>query len=283
LQFNITGNEKILLVEDNSVNCEVAVDMLETMGLDVDVANDGQQALDFYEENQYKLILMDCEMPVMDGFSTTRHIRSKELQAQDVTKAASRPAIPIIALTAHVMSSTREKCLAVGMNDFLGKPFSMSDLQSMLTRWLEIEVMDVPIQRQKKIEITQPAGLDDIESDWSVINYEIMNKFYQKQQKDGSNLVSKIINIYIDQSSTLLSNLTDAASNKDVESVRIIAHTLKSSSENVGALSLAELCRSVEKKCMKGSIDEILVNQIYQHYSEVSKAMKDILEELNDY
>jgi len=278
LNFKTTGSEKILLVEDNLVNCEVAIDMLETIGVDVDVANNGRQALDLYDNNQYQLILMDCEMPIMDGYSATRHIRSRESKLQDSTPETS---IPIIALTAHVMSSTREKCIATGMNDFLGKPFSMSDLQSMLTRWLEIEVMDMPIQRQHKIDVTHTVGIDDIKSDWTVLNYGVMSKFFLKQQKDGSNLVSNIINIYIDQSSVLLGNLTEAARNRDIESVRLITHTLKSSSDNVGASNLAELCRNVENTCTKGKLDEILVNQIYQNYSEVDRALKDILENVN--
>ncbi len=275
MQFKITDSEKILLVEDNLVNCEVAIDMLETIGISVDVANNGRQALDLYDNNQYKLILMDCEMPVMDGYSATRQIRARENKLRSVS--TSHEPIPIIALTAHVMSSTKEKCIATGMDDFLGKPFSMSDLKSMLTKWLEIQVMDILIHRQRKIDVTHSANIDDIESDWKVLSYETINKFYIKQKKDGSNFVSNIINIYIDQSSDLLADLTEAAGKKDVESVRLITHTLKSSSINVGALTLAELCRSVEKTCSKGKIDEILLNQIYQDYSEVDQALKDVL------
>jgi len=281
LQFKTTGYEKILLVEDNLVNCEVAIDMLETIGLDVDVANNGRQALDLYSRNQYMLILMDCEMPVMDGYSATRHIRSRE--SKSLNSHYAKSAIPIIALTAHVMSSTKEKCIAIGMDDFLGKPFSLSELKSMLTKWLAIEVMNVPIQPHHKAGEIHSTGINDIESDWKVLSYDVMNKFYLKQQKDGSNLVSNIINIYIDQSSGLLGDLTEAARKKDIESVRLITHTLKSSSENVGAIPLAELCRNVEKTCLKGKIDEILVSQIYQNYSEVDKALKDVLDHVKDY
>jgi len=281
LQFKTTNSEKILLVEDNLVNCEVAIDMLETIGLDVDVANNGRQALDLYDHNQYKLILMDCEMPVMDGYLTTRQIRARENKLQDTS--TTRDAVPIIALTAHVMSTTKEKCIATGMDDFLGKPFSLSDLKSMLTKWLEIKVLDVPIHRQRETDVAHSADINDIESDWKVLDYETINKFYIKQKKDGSNLVNNIINIYIDQSSDLLAELTDAARKKDVESVRLITHTLKSSSINVGALTLAELCRNVEKTCGKGNIDEILLNQIYQSYSEVDSALKDVLNNIKGY
>lgn len=281
MQFKITDSEKILLVEDNLVNCEVAIDMLETLGINVDVANNGRQALDLYDNNQYELILMDCEMPVMDGYSATRQIRARENRSRD--SSTTPEPVPIIALTAHVMSSTKEKCIATGMDDFLGKPFSLSDLKSMLTKWLAIQVLDVPIHRQRETDIAHSADIDDIESDWKVLDYETINKFYIKQKKDGSNLVNNIINIYIDQSSDLLAELTDAARKKDVESVRLITHTLKSSSINVGALTLAELCRNVEKTSGKGNIDEILLNQIYQSYAEVDGALKDVLNNVKGY
>ena len=281
MQFKITDSEKILLVEDNLVNCEVAIDMLETIGLEVDVANNGRQALDLYDNNRYKLILMDCEMPIMDGYSATRHIRARENRSQN--PPISKETVPIIALTAHVMSSTKEKCIATGMDDFLGKPFSLSELKSILTKWLEIEILNVPIHRQQKADVTHSADIDGIQSDWKVLDYETINRFYTKQKKDGSNLVSNIINIYIDQSSDLLADLTEAARKKDVESVRLISHTLKSSSTNVGALALVELCRDLEKGSSKGTIDEILLNQIYQSYSEVDRALKDILDNLKDY
>jgi len=281
LQFKITDSEKILLVEDNLVNCEVAIDMLETIGINVDVANNGRQALDLYDHNQYKLILMDCEMPIMDGYSTTRRIRTRENKSQDIS--VTQGPVPIIALTAHVMSTTKEKCIATGMDDFLGKPFSLSELKSMLVKWLGIQVLDVPIHRQRETDVTYSANIDDIESDWKVLDYETINKFYIKQKKNGSNLVNNIINIYIDQSSDLLAELTDAARKKDVESVRLITHTLKSSSINVGALTLAELCRNVEKTCGKGNLDEILLNQIYQSYAEVDGALKDVLNNVKGY
>ncbi len=272
MQFKITGSEKILLVEDNLVNCEIAVDMLETMGLEVDVANNGQQALDLYDNKLYRLILMDCEMPVMDGFSATKRIRERESKLQQVL-------VPIIALTAHAIPGSKEKCLTSGMNDFLPKPFGLPELKSMLTKWLEVEVRDDSIQQTQLANGSESTGdINAIKSDWTVLSYEVFNRFYLKQKKDGSNLVSNIVTIYLDQSPALLSDLTAAVKEHDLESVRIISHTLKSSSENVGASTLAESCRMVEKMCMEGEIETAFIQQIYQDYSAVEKALKDVLD-----
>ena len=125
------NNNMILLVEDNEINREVATDMLEELGYKVDVAVDGKQATSILTAKSYALVLMDCEMPVMDGFTATKKIREEEKQ-----RSQNQEKIIIIALTAHAISGTKEKCLASGMNDFLSKPFSMSTLQKKLNQWL---------------------------------------------------------------------------------------------------------------------------------------------------
>ncbi|HEB55002.1 MAG TPA: response regulator [Gammaproteobacteria bacterium] len=268
--FMASGNDRILLVEDNLVNCEVAVDMLESIGLDVDIANNGEQALELYDRNSYKLILMDCEMPVMDGFTATRKLRLKEREKQ-------LQSVPIIALTAHAISGAREKCIASGMDDFLSKPFSMSDLTSMLRKWLESDDTESSVlNRHLSENLAYTGDLNDIEIDWGILDFDTINKLYQKQQKDNSNLLKNVINIYLDQSTDLLAGLTEAISRGDPEATRKVAHTLKSSSENVGATELAELFRAIEKTCEKESIDDSLVQETYQKYSDVKQALKDI-------
>ncbi len=125
------NNNRILLVEDNEINREVATDMLEELGYEVDIAVDGKQATSILTDKSYALVLMDCEMPVMDGFTATKKIREEEKQ-----RSQNQEKIIIIALTAHAIGGTKEKCLDSGMNDFLSKPFSMSTLQKKLNQWL---------------------------------------------------------------------------------------------------------------------------------------------------
>ena len=119
---------RVLLVEDNPVNLEVAAGLLELLGYHVDSAEDGRQACTLTATHPYSVIFMDCQMPVMDGFAATATIRERERQA---TVART----PIIALTANAMEGDRDRCLAAGMDDYLSKPFSQQTLSEMLARW----------------------------------------------------------------------------------------------------------------------------------------------------
>ena len=118
---------RILLAEDNLVNQTVAQAMLELLGCDVDIANNGREAIDAFGRSAYDLVLMDCQMPTMDGFEATAVIRQ---QGSDTRRT------PVIALTANAMEGDRERCLAAGMDDYLGKPYTQQDLQHVLQRWL---------------------------------------------------------------------------------------------------------------------------------------------------
>lgn len=124
----LTG--KALLVEDNQVNQLVAKSLLEKMNLDVDIAEDGEKALAKLKSSSYNVVLMDCLMPVMDGYETTACWRKFEAE-KELTR------LPIIALTANAMSGDREKCLAAGMDDFLSKPIKLDDMRDKLAHWLE--------------------------------------------------------------------------------------------------------------------------------------------------
>jgi CheY-like chemotaxis protein len=123
------GREKwrILVAEDNSVNQKVAVRTLEKLGYRADVVQDGQEAVSAWESGQYDLILMDCEMPVLDGYEATRRIRSRE---------DGRAHIPIVALTAHAMKSAQVACRAAGMDDYITKPMDRERLDACLDRFL---------------------------------------------------------------------------------------------------------------------------------------------------
>jgi two-component system, sensor histidine kinase and response regulator len=117
----------ILLAEDNVVNQKVACRILEKLGYRVDVAGDGQAAFEAWQSGRYHLILMDCQMPVMDGFETTRKIREHEVAGKHT---------PIIALTAHAMKGADNECRTAGMDDYLSKPIDREQLQVALNRWL---------------------------------------------------------------------------------------------------------------------------------------------------
>ncbi len=266
---------KILLVEDNLVNCEVAVDMLEELGFNTDVVHDGKQAVEAVKVNQYALILMDCEMPVMDGFAATKQIRSDE-------KPSQQKPTPIIALTAHAITGARDKCIASGMDDFLSKPFSLSSLQLIINKWL-LNSPAAPIKTFSSNK-NQPASQDNVyvlngqNGDSAVLDQNILNRLHNKKNKDGLSLAEKVVNIYLAQSPRLLAELTQAAQKEDVEAMRVILHTLKSSSINVGATGLSALCKKAEHACERGDIESALIDQVHKIYVDVEKALTGVLQ-----
>ena len=129
----------VLLAEDNPVNQQVAMTMLESLGCSVHVVENGSEALEAFSKSDYDIVLMDCQMPVMDGYEATDEIRRSEASANEsgaVKEGRTQRRVPIVALTAHAGQSDREQCLAAGMDDFLSKPFTLDELTKVLERWL---------------------------------------------------------------------------------------------------------------------------------------------------
>jgi PAS domain S-box-containing protein len=122
------GRPRVLLVEDSPINQQVALAMLEKIGCSADRANNGVEAIQALRRGDYDAVLMDCEMPEMDGYEATRHIRAPETEVRN-------PQVPIIAITADAMAGDREKCLQAGMNDYLAKPLELAQLTEILSRW----------------------------------------------------------------------------------------------------------------------------------------------------
>lgn len=118
---------RVLLVEDNPENQDVGRMMLERLGFAADIACNGQEALDTIAIRQYALVLMDCQMPIMDGLEASREIRARHPELKSM---------PIVAMTASAMAGDREKCMAAGMNDYITKPVRLATLKEMLERWL---------------------------------------------------------------------------------------------------------------------------------------------------
>jgi len=267
---NTKNEKKILLVEDNLVNCEVAIDMLECMGFESEVVNNGQQALDTFDSHQHALILMDCEMPVLDGFAATEKLRALENEL-------NLPRTPIVALTAHAIMGARDKCLESGMDDFLSKPFSMSALRLMLNRWLpsgkesDSALVDLAVN---EAQLPYSAEVSELAND-TVLDETIINRLSTRKKKDGSVLLDTVVNVYLQQSSQLLTSLSYATQKEDVESIREISHALKSSSTNVGATGLSSLCEQLESNCECGEINIELVDQVHQSYISVKSALNE--------
>ena len=236
----------VLLVEDNPVNQEFAKSMLENSGCTVVVADNGQDAFEAIAEapldrqqRRYDVILMDCQMPLMDGFDATREIRKWEAESSDDTP------LPIVALTANAMSGDRERCLAAGMSDYLSKPFDQEQLARVVKRWLTLDVEMTHMAKQtaqRALPVADSAGAGALAD----LDNAALNNI-RALQKDGSNaILTKIINMYLTNSPQLLEKLQEAAATGNGELLRASAHSLKSASANLGAKKLAELCQQLE-------------------------------------
>ena len=232
---------KVLLAEDNPVNQEVAIAMLEILGCSYELAENGRQVLELLDNSHFNLVLMDCQMPGMDGFEAAAEIRRQEQEEQGVH-------IPIIAVTANAMEGDREQCIAVGMDDYLTKPSGQLQLAEVLRRWCEDKPsaeVDQPIAGEG-----QPgdAGQQkDEDRDEPAINQAALDNIRQLQRPGNPDLLQKIVTIYMNDSPGLLNALREAIDQDDAALVRMHAHRFKSGSANLGALRLAELCRQLEE------------------------------------
>jgi len=215
LSFDFSGNT-ILLAEDNLINQKVALAFLKKQGFTIDVANNGQEAIDLFEPEKYKAILMDCQMPVKDGFEATAEILELDKTSHIKT--------PIIALTANAMESDRHLCLNAGMNDFVPKPFNKDILFTALHKWIYLEIDDLQSHDIYHTP-TDEIGLG------SPLNTDTLDALKEAMGEDFSELIPA----YIESCTLIFDDLEKAFKNKDIESLQRNAHSLKSSCANMGA------------------------------------------------
>ncbi|MBX9657574.1 MAG: response regulator [Nitrospiraceae bacterium] len=234
---------RVLLVEDNPINREVSTGMLELLGYHVTVAEDGQQAVAASAIEAFDLILMDCQMPVMDGFTATARIRDREQQ----TPVAR---IPIIALTANAMDGDRERCLKAGMDDYLSKPFSQQALADVLARWRLSRIQAQAAAAQTAMD-TSAAG-EPHPSTGTPVDRAAWATITALQRPGKPNLLHKTIGLYLTSSQTQVDDIRHALQTHDLQTMLTAAHTLKSSSAMLGASRLAELAGQIETACRNG-------------------------------
>ena len=271
---------KLLLAEDNLVNQEVAVEMLEQSGYEIDVANNGEEVLAALSKERYGLVLMDCEMPVMDGFTATKQLRERE-------KLMQCPATPVIALTAHAIEGVRERCLASGMNDFLTKPFSYAEITGKVEQWIDPGAESAKQHQDDSVSLDSVIVMDNSEqqkiqepgdqAEVSVLEPHALNQLRLRQKYRNKNLVKRVVGIYLEQTPKLLKELAVAGQQADMEALSHIAHTLKSSSMTVGAAALAETCREIEVLCGQGQVGQEVIRKPGQMYFAVEQQLQDVL------
>jgi two-component system sensor histidine kinase/response regulator len=217
------------------------------------------------------VILMDCQMPHMDGFEATRIIREREQQSAN---NGSAPHIPIIALTANAMEGARDECIAAGMDDYLAKPFSITQLHALLKTWLPNTVKnEVEVNKSHDGEFPRldSANTQPVDKDDSPIDKSALDRIKAVQQPGMPDLVEKVINLYINDAQSLYHNIQEAVGKRDPQALSKAAHSLKSSSANVGAIKLASLCKELETLGRTNTIDNAqdIVSQMDSEYKRV--------------
>lgn len=261
---------RVLVAEDNAVNQAVAVGMLEAMGVESVVAANGKEVVDLFKSEPFDAVLMDCQMPVLDGFQAAEEIRRLE------ARNGADP-VRIIAVTANAMAGDMEKCIAVGMDDYLRKPYKGEQLNAALIKVLQPGVTPQPAAVDPGSPVRLDRFLDEELPD--AIDESALESLSELPHADDRNLVDQVIQTYINTSMDLMTRLGEAIDRSDSECIRSAAHSLKSSSANVGAVKLAELCASMETSTRKSdrATAATLRQQIKDEYPRVIEALRDRL------
>ena len=260
----------VLLVEDNLTNQLVAQAMLKKLGLGVALASDGQQAVNQVSNTCFDLVLMDCQMPVMDGYEATRLIRHMP---------NGRGAhLPIVALTANNMPGDANKCLAAGMDAFLPKPFTLSGMHTLLARWLADSHGTAPAAEPQ----TDEQARDTPATETPAINPAVLGTLRELDDAGGMDLAREIFGSFLVSADRNFNALQQAMHSGDAPTVTRLAHALKSSSANVGAQTLPEYCRDLEQWGRSGQLDgaHALFEQVQKEHQRVTTALQKIIREV---
>ncbi|MRV72297.1 response regulator [Duganella sp. FT92W] len=238
---------KVLLAEDNPVNVQVASAMLRGLGLEVRCAGNGAEALDAVRAEGFDAVLMDCQMPVMDGMAATAEIRRHEQQQ-------GRTRLPVVAITANALPGDRETCLAAGMDDYLSKPFTQQGLGETLARWIRLPRLPAKqANAQADAQLAMPqlptqASADPL-NPRALDNIRALDHGSNNGNNNGKtpSLLRRVVQSYLDNTPQQLTALRAALEGQQPDQLRRIAHSLKSGSANVGAEALARLCKELEQ------------------------------------
>jgi signal transduction histidine kinase/DNA-binding response OmpR family regulator/HPt (histidine-containing phosphotransfer) domain-containing protein len=253
---------RVLLVEDNAINQTIAATMLRKEHIEVTLAADGAEAVDLVQANTYDLVLMDCQMPRMDGFTATRVIREWE-------GAARRPALPIVALTANAMAGDREACLAAGMTDYLAKPITGPGLTEMLLRHLVAP-------RERAAVSVPPAALAARRAPPPVFDATVLGSLPMVADGSKPEYASEVLEQFRQLSIDTLELYEGAAGAGDAVTQLRCMHNLKSSSAQVGLPALAAVAAEIEACMHRGSKPD--AHSMLRLYSEHSRALEAIAE-----
>ena len=248
---------RLLVAEDNQVNQRVASSMAEKLGYTVDIVANGRAALDAVAEQEYLAVLMDCQMPNMDGYEATTAIRARE--------AGTTRHLRIIAMTANAMRGDREKCLSVGMDDYVAKPLKLEELEAAL-RCAAPQPVAAVASNPDSNRVTQRLDIAQL---------QVLSSL----EEDQPGLLKELVDVYAEQSLVVLGELRVAASIGDRSAVWKAAHALKGVSANLGVRRVVTLCAGIEDRAREGSLEGVDV--ALEHLTEELTSARRALDAFN--
>ena len=254
------AGKSLLLVEDNRINQEVATGLLEDLSCYVQIASNGLEAIDLLKHGGFDLVLMDCQMPEMDGYEATQAIRRGLAGAKYAN-------IPIVAMTANAMKGDREKCLEAGMNDYIAKPIDYKKLELALAKWL-------PQLSQSSHELLE------IKPEISGMQNEQQQPVWDKQDAlrrmgNKPKRLTMMIGIFLEESEGYLASLQQAFDSGDAQEVRAASHAIKGAAGNLGALRIYTISQQMELATMEG--DYAAAEALWPDFQQQMTALKDVL------
>ncbi|QNH23007.1 sensor histidine kinase [Xanthomonas sp. GW] len=295
---------RLLLVEDNPVNLLVAQKLLDVLGYRSDSATDGAAALARLDAQPYDLVLMDCQMPVVDGYAATRQWRQSEA-------AAGRPRLPIVAMTANAMAGDRQRCLEAGMDDYLSKPVNRELLAECLQRWLPHRAANAMPVNAALADVALSADAEEATAENAaaptptaavaatpavsvadtapmlpptplpVLDIAVLDEL---RELAGGATTAQIVELFLDDAPQLIQRLEQAAAIPQLDPLRDAAHTLKSSAANVGALALSAAAARIEAGVRAHQLERpaVAVALVIAEFARARLALKGYRNTLRD-
>lgn len=259
---------RVLIVEDNPINQTLAFHQLERLGLEADLAANGLEALEVLARRSYDLVLMDVQMPRLDGYRTTAELRRREGDGRHT---------PVVAMTAHALPADRQRCLDAGMDDYLAKPVQLETLARTLDRWMGLpETSDALVSADgTRAYEDPPSGPITLGS--RAVDPAVLVKLRQLQERTGRDILGQLIDIFQVEGPRRRTVLREAYANGDAQSLAFAAHSLKGSSSTLGARRLAELCQHLEDLAGAGLVDRA-AGPLDELGRELDRAMLELAE-----
>ena len=257
-QGSAPGENLILLAEDNETIQIVSLGLLKNLGYTADLVENGQEAINALKKKDYRLVLMDMEMPVMDGYAATVNIRSQQ-------SPVLNPNVPIIAMTAHAMKRDLDRCLASGMNGYLTKPVKKQDLAAILEKYVGNETGAEAAPSDPAAEA--PGASDDIFDETGI----------RERLDDSDDLIQVVMQSFVDSFPERIEALTLAYEKQDGEKIRQLGHNIKGSSGTAGAMAIMKTAIMVEDAGKKGDIQIIpgCIDQLKSDFAKLKKILTD--------